>query len=86
MKPVSRRRAREVALQVLYCLDANPELDAPAALNMYFDRFADFVDGDAAPDATRDQPEPDRIDRPFLEAMVRGVAARGRGQGRAHST
>lgn len=40
MKTLARRRARELALKVLYSLDANPELDAGTALTTYYDRFA----------------------------------------------
>ena len=69
MKPVSRRRAREVALQVLYCLDANPELEVSAALALYFDRFAE---------AEKDEggPGDEAVDRPFMEMLVRGVSER----------
>jgi N utilization substance protein B len=64
-----RRRAREVALQVLYSLDANPEQDPAAVLALYFDRFArpedpdDSVDGEA-------------FDRPFAEQLVGQVWSR----------
>jgi N utilization substance protein B len=70
MKPVSRRRAREVALQILYYLDANPELEVQSALIGYFDRFAD-LDEDGPPPEGREA-----VDRPFMEAIVRGVAAK----------
>jgi transcription antitermination protein NusB len=67
MTSTSRRRTREVALQVLYSLDVNPELDPAAALVTYFDRFADQDRDDAEPGAR------ERVDRPFLEALVHGV-------------
>jgi N utilization substance protein B len=70
MKPVSRRRAREVALQILYLLDANPELEAQAALTSYFDRFADLDEDDPPSEG------PEAIDRPYLDAIVRGVTAK----------
>jgi transcription antitermination protein NusB len=67
MRSLSRRRAREVALQVLYSLDANPEQDASAALAFYFDRFASEDDG----------PEGDElVDRSFVETLVREVTDR----------
>jgi N utilization substance protein B len=71
MRALSRRRAREVALQVLYSLDANPGLEAPAALTSYFDRFA--AEGDEPPG---DIPPEERVDRSFVEAMVREVTER----------
>jgi N utilization substance protein B len=69
MTSSSRRRAREVALQVLYSLDVNPELSPAAAITLHFDRFAT---------AESDEGEPDRgeVDRPFLEAVVHGVCER----------
>jgi transcription antitermination protein NusB len=70
MTTASRRRAREVALQVLYSLDVNPDLTADAALSTYFDRFArEAQQGD-------DGEILERLDRPFLETLVRGVAER----------
>jgi transcription antitermination protein NusB len=72
MTSTSRRRAREVALQVLYCLDVNPELEPSAAITLYFDRFAgvDHEEGEPAPG------DGERIDRPFMEAIVQGVSGR----------
>jgi transcription antitermination factor NusB len=96
MSSAARRRAREIALQVLYTLDVNPELSAEAALTQYFDRFLGLdAEGEheevpparaagPQPPARGDQPRPgerpaqdrgDRIDRPFLDALVRGVSA-----------
>jgi N utilization substance protein B len=81
MKPESRRRAREVALQVLYCLDVNPELDPAAALALYFDRFAEEASEAEAPvpapwgdGGEARGPAAGPIDRPFLEALVMGVS------------
>lgn len=66
---IARRRAREVALQVLYALDANPGLDPEGALAVHFDRF-DPLD--------EDEPERpgDPAERPFAESLVRGVLER----------
>jgi transcription antitermination factor NusB len=97
MSSAARRRAREIALQVLYTLDVNPELSAEAALTQYFDRFLGLDAEGELPDepppkpagpqppARGDQQRPgerppqagsagDRIDRPFLDALVRGVS------------
>jgi transcription antitermination protein NusB len=73
MTSTSRRRAREVALQVLYSLDVNPEVAPAAAIVQYFDRFAgaDGEDGDEG-----EAPAGERLDRPFLEALVHGVSER----------
>jgi N utilization substance protein B len=93
MTTASRRRAREVALQVLYSLDVTPELAPDAALATYFDRFAREAQEVVAEDQGRaDRPEEagdddeddvkggrkilERLDRPFLEALVRGVTER----------
>jgi N utilization substance protein B len=97
MTSASRRRAREIALQVLYTLDVNPELPAEAALTQYFDRFlgVEDEDDDRAPAHQQPSHEPpgareqreqreqreerqrqEQIDRPFMEALVRGVTAR----------
>jgi N utilization substance protein B len=78
----SRRRAREVALQVLYTLDVNPELAPGAALVQYFDRFVgeDLDDSESAGTLQEEEQRRveriARIDRPFLEALVHGVSER----------
>ena len=68
MKPLSRRRAREIALQVLYSIDANTDVDPTAALGFYFDRFA--------AEEREDQPDDDAgpADRSFAETLVREVS------------
>lgn len=63
----SRRRAREVALQILYQLDANPELGAAEALGLYFRELA------AGP--AEEGVSTEAFDRPFAESLVRGVHA-----------
>ena len=70
MKPVSRRRAREIALQVLYSLDANSDVDPAAALAVYFDRFA--------AEEREDQGEADTgpADQSYVETLVREVSQR----------
>ncbi len=73
-----RRRAREIALQILYLLDVNPELGPDDALELYFAHLhgaagADGdVDGDDLDGAFVDQ----RFARELTESIVRGVAAR----------
>jgi transcription antitermination protein NusB len=71
MKPLSRRRAREIALQVLYSIDANADVDPAAALGFYFDRFAaeereDELEGEESGPA----------DSSYVETLVREVSAR----------
>lgn len=61
--PGPRRRSREIALQVLYQIDANPGLAPDEALRLYFEHLGP---GD-------DAGEPD--DRAFTETLVRGVEA-----------
>jgi transcription antitermination protein NusB len=70
MKPLSRRRAREIALQVLYSIDANADVDPAAALVFYFDRFAaEEREEDAAEEAGP-------VDRSYVETLVREVSER----------
>lgn len=70
MKPLSRRRAREIALQVLYSIDANADVDPSAALAFYFDRFAAEEREDAGDDA-----DVGPADQTFVETLVREVSA-----------
>jgi len=68
-----RRRSRVAALQILHQMDVNGELDADAALGMYFGQLASggaitveedepFASGESAP-----------LDRALVEQMIRGV-------------
>jgi N utilization substance protein B len=71
MKPLSRRRAREIALQVLYSIDANSDVDPAAALAFYFDRFA--------AEESEDEPvesEAGPVDNSYVETLVREVSER----------
>jgi N utilization substance protein B len=70
MKPMSRRRAREIALQVLYSIDANSDVDPKAALAHYFDRFA--------AEEREDEPAESEaaVDQGFVETLVREVSER----------
>jgi N utilization substance protein B len=71
-----RRRARELALQVLHVMDVNPELDAEAALARTFGHLltergvVDDEDGHVG------EAPPARPDRALVEELVRGVGAR----------
>lgn len=65
----ARRRARELAVQVLYALDTNPDQQPEAALALHLDRFV-------PPDEPGEEPptgEPP-LDRAFAQALVLGVA------------
>lgn len=71
----SRRRAREVALQVLYSQDVNPDLSADEALTLYFGTIARGQEEGTASGEAREGSRGE-IDRPYAEALVRGVALR----------
>jgi N utilization substance protein B len=78
-----RRRAREIALQILIQLDVNPELDVERGIRLYFDHLAvDAADDDddapagraknaAFTAATLASPS---FDRTMVDELVRGVA------------
>ena len=75
-----RRRAREIALQVLHVMDVSPELEADAALARVFGHLVttrgiveeeDDEDAYGSGDAL-----PARPDRALVEELVRGVGAR----------
>jgi N utilization substance protein B len=59
-----RRHGREVALQILCAVDANPDAPAAAALAHYHDHFA------GAEQEELDLPAPEAFDRAFAEALV----------------
>jgi len=67
-----RRRAREIALQILTQMDVSPELDARNGIRLYFDHLgpeAEEEDVGAAP-AIPAAP----FDRKMVDALVEGVA------------
>jgi N utilization substance protein B len=72
-----RRRAREVALQVLHVMDVSPELDADAALKRTFEHLMSDR-GVVEEDEARESGDalPARPDRALVEELVRGVGAR----------
>jgi N utilization substance protein B len=70
-----RRRAREIALQVLHVMDVSPELGADTALARTFEHLVTergLVEEDDA--YARD--DVGRYDRALVEELVRGVGAR----------
>jgi len=72
-----RRRAREVALQILIQMDVNPELGAEAAMRLYFDHLAaDAAADDDAPGGAEPGRPPAPFDRPMVQSLVTGVAGR----------
>lgn len=66
-----RRRAREIALQILTQMDVSPELDARAGIRLYFDHLG--------PDAEEEDAGPGPVipaapfDRKMVDALVEGV-------------
>ena len=68
-----RRRAREIALQILTQMDVSPELDARAGIRLYFDHLGpeaeeeDAGPGPAVPAAP--------FDRKMVDALVEGVTS-----------
>jgi N utilization substance protein B len=71
-----RRRAREVALQVLHVMDVSPELSPEDALARTFDHLGarGLVEDDEAA-AGGSEAAPARPDRALVEELVRGVGA-----------
>jgi N utilization substance protein B len=72
-----RRRAREVALQILIQMDVNPELEAEGAMRLYFEHLAADVaaDEDASTGGEPVRP-PAPFDRGMVQSLVAGVASR----------
>jgi len=81
-----RRRAREIALQILIQLDVNPELDVERGIRLYFDHLAvDAGSEDADDDAPAGRTKAATFgtgpltvsatfDRSMVDELVRGVA------------
>jgi N utilization substance protein B len=68
----SRRRGREIALQVLYGLDADPDLDPQRALALFFQHLQALDGVDDADAGGR----PEQADRAFVERLVADVTTR----------
>lgn len=60
-----RRQGREVALQVLCAVDANPDLPSKSALALYVSHLAGSED-----DEGTDLPGPEAFDRTFAETLI----------------
>jgi N utilization substance protein B len=64
-----RRQGREVALQILCAVDANPSPEPAGALDLYFSHLAAGAeDEDDMPGVGKDV-----LDRPFVETLVRAA-------------
>ncbi len=74
----SRRRSREVTLQILYQLDANPELDPGDAVTLYFRELAMAAHADGGPVDEDSGPVRTAVardlDREWITLRVAGVA------------
>jgi N utilization substance protein B len=67
-----RRRAREIALQILHAMDVSPELTADEAMRRTFDHVLD-EQGRAEEEAYEEGDVPaSRFDRSLVEKIVRG--------------
>jgi transcription antitermination factor NusB len=83
-----RRRSRVIALQIIHQMDVSPEMDADAALSLYFGQLArqtssgaDVTGADGGDDDLVDDDDsddraraPGSVDRPLIEELVRGVS------------
>ena len=63
-----RRRSREIALQILFKLDANPELSAEAACALYFSQLVGAGEDDGTTVRSGEA-----VDRPWITQLVAGV-------------
>ena len=71
-----RRRAREIALQILHQIDAGGDDDAALAVTRYFAHLV--ADGGPVADEMEESEREvgsDRIDRPLVRELVSGVCA-----------
>jgi transcription antitermination protein NusB len=70
-----RRRAREVALQILIQSDVSPEIEGAAAVRLYFDHLADIAPMDDADSEQEAAGRPPAVDRALVDELVLGVAS-----------
>jgi len=70
-----RRRAREVALQILIQGDVSPEVEGAAAARLYFDHLADIAPMDDADSDEEAAGRPAAVDRALIDELVVGVAS-----------
>lgn len=68
-----RRRAREIALQILIQGDVSPEIEGAVATRLYFDQLAEGV-LEEAEDEARDGARLASPDRTLIDELVLGVA------------
>ncbi len=71
-----RRRAREIALQILTQMDVNPEMDAALGLRRYFDHLAGNDDAESDEPQGLGDPGAPAFDKAFVEELVSGVTSR----------
>ncbi len=69
-----RRRAREIALQILVQMDVSPEIDAARAVRLYFDHLAEEADPDAGNPDDAGHISAASFDSGFVDETVLGVA------------
>jgi N utilization substance protein B len=71
-----RRRAREIALQILIQMDVSPEIEVAEAMRLYFDHLAVDAEVDADDDEAAGSPPAGAtaFDRALVDEIVRGVA------------
>jgi transcription antitermination protein NusB len=69
-----RRRAREVALQILVQGDVSPELEGAAAAKLYFAHLAHDLDDEQDEGPSWDGSHPPAADRALIDELVVGVA------------
>jgi N utilization substance protein B len=69
-----RRRAREIALQILVQMDMNPEMGAERALQLYFDYLAADAETDLDEAPRTPSTRPTSFDRALVDELVAGVA------------
>jgi N utilization substance protein B len=68
-----RRRAREIALQILIPMDVSPDMDGARAARLYFDHLADDAEADLREPGLARSVGPAAFDRGLVEDLVLGV-------------
>jgi transcription antitermination protein NusB len=68
-----RRRAREIALQILIQIDVSPEMDAARAMRLYFDHLAEDAETDMDDEQVSGPARKSAFDRVLVEELVLGV-------------
>jgi transcription antitermination protein NusB len=70
-----RRRAREIALQILHAMDVSPELSADEAMRRTFDHVLDAQGHVEEDDTVAPRAGGGTFDRSLVEAIVKGFEA-----------